>query len=91
MTALTVTTKRLTTHLRTAGPADGEPVIFLLKGPSMFSGYFGHPRASVSTTSTGRRIVPVASQHMARASQPHAGDATRIGRSGAVTARAAAA
>src|SRR5437762_2505061 len=46
MTALTVTTKRLTTHLRTAGPADGEPVIFLLKGPSMFSGYFGHPRAS---------------------------------------------
>ena len=39
MTALTVTTKRLATHLRTAGPADGEPVIFLLKGPSMFSGY----------------------------------------------------
>src|SRR5437867_12286901 len=46
MTALTVTTKRLATHLRTAGPADGEPVIFLLKGTSMFSGYFEDPRAS---------------------------------------------
>jgi fatty-acyl-CoA synthase len=44
--ALTVTTKRLATHLRTAGPADGEPVIFLLKGPSMFSGYFEDLRAS---------------------------------------------
>ncbi len=29
MKTLTVTTKRLATHLRTAGPADGEPVVFL--------------------------------------------------------------